>query len=188
MPDFTTQWVYQYLDPETVRLRAYQLHSEGGGCMHAVSRSIIESVAKKLPDPKPEFPYQAMVYGFGGFVGQGTLCGAVNGAIAAISLFTGHDRALLHRVSREVLDWCRANELPQFVPPDGSPDDIPRNVCDSLQCTDMVMFWQRVARGVKPKPSLSERCRRLSADMAGKAAESLNAHLCNADRTTSDSP
>ncbi len=82
-----SQWSYVKLDPDITAGIAYQGHNEGG-CMYGVFKSIVSQLEKKNSESNITFPYHMMKYGSGGVGNYGSVCGALNGAAAAIGTFS----------------------------------------------------------------------------------------------------
>jgi hypothetical protein len=171
-------WRYEALDPTETAEQAYTLISKGGGgCMYAVFAAIVGSLATRLGEPYRSFPLDMMQYGKGGVAGQGSLCGAVNGGAAALGLLAGYGENGL-KLIREVCQWYEQTELPVFTP--RSPADaasMPRSISKSLLCRDSVAAWCAAAGLPASHPQRFERCHRLTADVARKTVELLNARL-----------
>ena len=53
---------------------------------YAAFNAMVNLLRAQLPATFPSFPNEIMVYGHGGVAGWGTICGAINGAAALISL------------------------------------------------------------------------------------------------------
>lgn len=171
-------WNYVPLDTERTAALAYQLHNQGKSCMYGVFSSIVKQLAEKVGEPFRSFPCEMMVYGAGGVAGWGTLCGALNGGAAAISLLIGTaaDRQAL---TDELFLWYQDSQIPTYVPE--SPffkADLPVVKPDSVLCHPSVSAWIKKAKVNFYSKEREERCTRLSADTARKTVELLNrSHL-----------
>jgi hypothetical protein len=164
------------LDSVETGEQAYALFPKGA-CMYAAFASIVGQLAARLGEPYGSFPLDMMQYGKGGIAGQGSLCGAVNGASAALALVAGTDEVGL-KLIRELCQWYEQAELPLFVP--RSPAEAPamqRSTAKSLLCRDSVAAWCAASGLPASHAQRGERCRRLTADVARKAAELLNSRL-----------
>jgi len=84
------EWPYPYatLDPEVVRIKAHTLYYGGKDCCAGVFGGLVEALKDAVGDPWTTFPIEVMLFGRGGGVGWGSICGALNGAAAMISLVT----------------------------------------------------------------------------------------------------
>lgn len=167
-------WPYTALDPEQSAERAYQFHDRMNSCMYGVFASIITQLADKVGEPYLSFPCEMMVYGEGGVAGWGTICGALNGGAAAISLLVRKDaerKALID----ELYSWYQNTNLPSYVPKKPFfTADLPAVKPDSVLCHPSVSTWIKKAKVSFYSKERKERCTRLTADTARKAVELLN--------------
>ena len=62
-----------------------------------------------------QFPFWLAQYGRGGLGGQGSLCGVVNGACAALSLFVS-EKSALDAMIAELCGYYETAQLPLFAP------------------------------------------------------------------------
>lgn len=166
-------WKYHHLDPDEVRRDAYEAMPRGG-CMAAVTHSIVGKLAEQYGDPYASFPFHMMAYGSGGIPGAQSLCGAVNGAAAMIGLFC-QNGALRRKMLQEFTLWCKEAALPVYVPEGESP--LPSAVSGAVECEASLANWVVAVSKDGQRPRRGERCRRLTADIAGKTVELLNEHL-----------
>ena len=169
-------WPYAPLVPDATADRAYGACGLGG-CMYGVFVAIVDQLAEQHGEPYRSFPMDLMRYGAGGLPGQQSLCGAVNGAAAVLALFakTAEDRG---RLTGELCRWYRETNLPHYLPKgagDAAPAQ-PTSVAGSLTCKDSIAGWVKVTGRPADGPERGERCRRLTADVARKTAELLNAN------------
>jgi hypothetical protein len=116
-----------------------------------------------------------MVYGAGGVSNWGSLCGALNGSAAIIGLFV---KSKAHRtaLTNEVFLWYEQSALPVYKP--AKPDldiEIPTSTADSVLCHVSISKWCKVSGHKAFSEARDERCKRLSADVAAKTVEVLNA-------------
>ena len=120
-----------------------------------------------------------MRYGHGGVAGWGTICGTLNGAVAAFGLFTP-DKKTSDRLADGLLQWYRDTSLPKYQPKNSSAIEMPPSVADSVLCHVSTLRWREEAECTDLKsPLRKERCARLTADTAKKAVEILNAYVDN---------
>jgi hypothetical protein len=172
-------WPYKTLDPAETAAQAYALFSSGGGCMYAAFAGIVGQLAARSGEPYRSFPLDMMRYGMGGVAGQGSLCGAVNGAAAALGLFAGGGEDGLKLV-RELCQWHEQAELPIFTPqapPDAANARLARSVAKSLLCKDSIAAWCAASGLPASHPQRGERCHRLTGDVARKTVELLNGRV-----------
>jgi hypothetical protein len=115
------EWKHVKLDPEKVAARANELYPEGS-CMYASFKAICVSMSEAVADNNPslsnalrEFPFHMMKYGHGGMGGQGTLCGAVNGAGAAFGLFS-KEKSTVDALLAELSSFYESAKLPVVKP------------------------------------------------------------------------
>ncbi len=171
-------WPYRVLDPDTVGERAYHGYYKGACCFAAFD-AIVGELQREVGPPYTAFPTAMMVFGEGGVAGVATLCGALNGAAAAIFLTTGgpanEKRAAAYRVIRELFSWYEQEALPNFRP--AKPKfEIRTSVARSPLCHVSVSTWCK-ATGYKAfSPQRGERCAWLAGAVAKHAVELLNAH------------
>jgi len=165
-------WTYAKLDPDVTAERAYNIIFPKG-CMYAVFTSIVGQLAENFGEPYKSFPFDMMAYGAGGIQSWGSLCGALNGATAVISLFAPSDKC--HDLTHELLRWHEKTPLPVYMPKKPRLEmEIPTSIANSELCHISAGNWYRSSGyKLKSKPQ-HERCIRLSADIAKKTVELLN--------------
>ncbi|MEO2068705.1 MAG: C-GCAxxG-C-C family protein [Desulfurobacteriaceae bacterium] len=166
---------YVKLNPEKVAKRAYHYYHKGH-CAYSVFASILDELKEKVGRPYTYIPSELYVYGKGGIVGWGTVCGTLNGACGIISL-TCKDYG---KVIDALFDWYTKTKLPTFVPPGKAA--YPTSVSNSPLCHVSVMKWCKAATNhfgryiAYNSKERSERCARLSASVAYKTVELINAY------------
>ena len=176
-------WKYAVVDPKKVADDAYENYGVGR-CMHTTFRAIVANVADALEEKDPlaareiaSFPFHMMRYGSSGANGFGTLCGAVNAAMAAVGLFVSDSdarKAILNEIGR----YYERTMLPVYVPKDADPSEsYPQTIANSLLCHISSGKWVELAQVKSNSPERTERCSRLSADLARKTVELLNANF-----------
>ncbi len=159
--------------PDKTAARAYQLYPDGS-CMHAVVKSIVTLVSEKEPSAVPPIFFDMFKYGHGGCGGWGTLCGGCNGGAAIIGLFY-QDNKVRDSLIGQLFRWYESAELPQFVPAAEESKKFPKARANSPLCHISVDSWC-VEAGKGPfNADRKERCRRMTADVAKKVVELLNA-------------
>ena len=133
------EWKPVKLDPKKVAARAYEIYPEGS-CMYAAFTAIATAMAEAAAKVNPalsqalkNFPCQMFKYGHSGLGGQGTLCGAVNGACAIFGLFV-HDKAKLDTLTAELCGYYETTELPIFKPKSSKFEPMPASVSGSVPC------------------------------------------------------
>jgi len=177
-------WPYQPLNPEDVRKRGHQAFYEGD-CMYGAFGAVITALRDKVGTPYDGFPLDMMRYGKGGLSGWGSLCGALNGASAAICLVAGED---FTKLVPELAGWYTQASLPseasnnyaknhQFrVKKYKSDKVLAGSVSGSTLCHASVTNWCKASGYASGSPERAERCARLAGDVAARAVELLNAH------------
>ena len=175
---------YSKLDVETIRKRGHAAFYEGD-CCYGAFEAIVESLAEAVGEPFASFPSDMMRYGKGGMYGYGTLCGALNGAAAAIQLVT--DEPTAAQVITELLNWYATAELPTDTANQYAVDHeflvdelkaegaLHQNVAGNVLCHISVSKWSQEAGFASGSNERKERCARLAGDVAAKAVELLNA-------------
>jgi hypothetical protein len=115
------EWKPVTLNPQEVAASAYEHYSQGG-CMYASFKAICISMARATAHTNPplskaifQFPFRFAQYGRGGLGGQGSLCGVVNGACAALSLFVS-EKSTLDAMIAELCGYYETAQLPLFAP------------------------------------------------------------------------
>ena len=162
-------WPYAELDPEAVRERAYAAYYEAG-CAYGAFEGLIGELRANVGVPYTFMPTHMMEYGKGGVVGWGTICGALNGASAVMSLVTESYGSL----AKELVGWYTRTALPTFQPASPKLDLDTSSVAGSPLCHASVSKWCNEAGYAANAPERAERCARLTADVAGHAATLLN--------------
>lgn len=176
---------YDTLDVEAVRIKAHDdFCTEGKGCSYAAFNAIITKLREQLPSTFPVFPSEVMYYGHGGVAGWGTICGAINGAAAAISLVCDKDASDM--LINELCGWYTQEELPTDISNNyavenayaatKSDEVLTQNACGSVLCHVSVSKWCDASGVAVGDAKRKERCARVSGDCAAKAAELLNTY------------
>lgn len=125
------------------------------------------------PNPYKAIPLGMMRWGSGGVVGFGSLCGTLNGAAAAIGLVCSNADA--KEFINDLMTWYSESYLPVYTPAGGDP--YTQSMANSNLCHASVTNWCLASGFASGSPERSERCARLSADVAGKAIEFLNSGI-----------
>jgi len=179
-------WTYKKLDVETVRKKAHQGYYEGA-CCYGTFNAIISELAKEVGAPYTTFPTQMFKYGEGGVAGWSTLCGSVNGAAAAICLVAGEEA--WEDLINELMAWYEntpfpsdisnkyAQEKAYLVEEMKSDKVLPQSVSKSTLCHVSVSEWCKKSGYKAFSKERSERCGRLSGDVAAFTVDMLNKHF-----------
>jgi hypothetical protein len=143
--------------------------------MYGVFTPIAEMLAEKIGSPWKDFPVDMFRFGAAGVMHWGTLCGAVNGAAAAIFLASKDPVPLID----EVYNWYSQSSLPAYQPvkPKDPKMKIIPSVSGSPLCHISTTKWCEESGYKFFTPERGDRCCRLVADTALKTVELLNAQL-----------
>jgi hypothetical protein len=178
---FPWPWPYVKLDPEDLRKRAHKGYYDGGCCYGAFA-AVVAALAEKVGEPFTLMPPQMMYFGGGGGAGWGTLCGALNGAAAAINLVV--DRTNANAIVSELFGWYTTVKFPSDASNDLAVRHaflVNRNDKALLQtvpttplCHSSVSAWCTEAFVKTTAPERAERCARLTGDVIAQTVEYLN--------------
>ena len=190
----TFSWPYPYatLDPEVVRVKAHTLYWNGKDCCAGCFGGIVEALKESVGDPWTNFPIEVMLFGRGGGVGWGSICGALNGAAALVSLVT--EKAPSAALINEIWGFSTTENLPSDAANAATyvvqnyTGEMPQNISGSPLCHASVSQWCMVADKKVSDIERKERCARLTGDIAAKAAEVLNAHFASTFASTFTDP
>ncbi|MCD6188549.1 MAG: C_GCAxxG_C_C family protein, partial [Desulfuromusa sp.] len=143
---------------------------------------ILEGKHKGEPHPQV-----LMQHGVGGVMDFGSLCGAPNGAAAAINCAVPYKEAkgivqrLLRYYETEAFPNKKSNEYAVndefLVPKYKSQKSLPRSSSHSVLCHVSVGKWCEKSGYASGSKERSERCARVTADTAAMAVILLNAHM-----------
>jgi hypothetical protein len=169
-------WTYKKLDPVAVAETAY-LEYYKGACCYGVFESIIGALRKEVGAPYTYIPTQMMVYGEGGVAGIATLCGALNGAAAAIFLLAGGfekpAREPAFDMMKDLFAWYEQTALPDFRP-QKPKFEITKSVSRSTLCHASVSTWCKASKFKAFSNERSERCGWITGAVAKFTVEMLN--------------
>ena len=137
-------WPYKKLDPDLAAERAFKGYFSNR-CMFGAFDAIIGELADKYGEPYSSFPSEMMVYGAGGVAKWGSLCGALNGAAAAIQLVSANPKKLIS----ELYGWSEQTALPNVklnihaAKSDYYPSSTPvqSSVSGSVLCHIIMSKW-----------------------------------------------
>lgn len=170
-PPIEFPWLYVNLDPEVSAEISYKGY-EVGRCMYGTFLGIIGKLAEEKGPPYNTFPFLMMKFGKGGVADWATLCGALNGAAAAIYLVSNKPEPIVD----ELFGWFQQGKLPIYQPKDSKLEIVP-SVARSTLCHVSVSRWCKVSKFKAFSKEREERCARLTADVTKKTAELLNQQL-----------
>lgn len=177
-------WAYTPLDVEYVRKMGHKSFY-AGACCYGAFNAIVGALAEVAGDPFDKVATDMMRFGHGGVAGFGSLCGALNGASAAIGLVS--DKPTQDLLIRELLSWYAATPLPTdianqyaqnheyFVEELKTDEWLPASIAQGELCHLSVTHWCLNAGFNESDIQRVERCARLTGDVAAKAVELLNA-------------
>ncbi len=172
VPDWP--WAYTRLDVEAVKNRAYAAYFESG-CAYGAFEGIMGELRENVGFPFTSVPSKMMIFGKGGALGWGATCGALNGALAAVNLVTSD----YGNVGGEIIGEYTETAYPSWKPAETVKTDIdlPTSVSGSPLCHVSVTNWCVESGYASGSNERKERCGRLTGEVAGRAAEMLNALL-----------
>lgn len=174
-------WPYKPLDPEKARKLAHQGYYKAS-CSYGVFNSLVTCMRDAVGFPYTMIPTRMLAYGEGGVSGWCTLCGALNGACAAINLCSENEKELCD----ELLKWYVQHPFPSKVSNDmavnhqflvdkyKSDKALPQSLTGSPLCHVTVTRWCKEHGFASGSSERSERCARISADVAAYTVELLN--------------
>ncbi len=182
------EWPFKYvkLDTEVVRKKAHLGYYEAQ-CCYGAFWSILSELQDKVGHPFTQIPANMMYFGASGVAGWSTLCGALTGAFAAINLVV--DNEVTKSMTHELLGWYSEVPFPsavsnqyavnhEFLVEEYKSDkELASSVAKSPLCHTSVTKWCKAAELPSGSKERSERCGRLSGDVAAKAVEMLNLQL-----------
>lgn len=172
-------WTPHKLDPAVCADVAYAGYwHKGYGCGYGAFYSIVGLMGEKYGAPYNQFPFTLLEANKGGISDWGTICGALYGAVATFSLFWG--RKECKPMVDELHLWYETTALPVYNPGDkaqGFKGDLPSNAAGSVLCHISVSKWAYANKIEATSKQRSERCGRLTADVAYKAVEIMNAKI-----------
>jgi len=175
-------WPYTKLEPEQGRILGHAYYFQGG-CGFAGFAGILKQLQEKLGEPFTRIPAEMFGFAGGGVKGWGTICGALNGAAAAVSLVC--DSKSSGPVINELIGWYTETLLPTdtsnlYAVSDkytvkSDIEELPQNKSGSPLCHISLSGWSAFSGYSVGSPEQLERCSRLSGDVVAKATALLNA-------------
>ena len=177
-------WKYLPIDPQKAADDSYDLFKDGA-CHYSSFRAIVTSVANALLAAGNEkdamlaknylaFPFYMMVYGQAGLAYHGSLCGAINGCAAALSLFVPN-REDKFAMIQDLAVYYEETPMPIYVPKiDHYPDKMPPNAAKSVLCHLSLDKWIKNSKTTLEGYTRVERCIRVTSDMVIRTVNLLN--------------
>lgn len=164
-------WPYSTLDPIKASKLGYDGYYEGECCYGAAS-AILNMLAEKFENNYINFPKHMFYYGRGGAAGWGTLCGALNGASAVINLIVGEEYKPL---VNELIGWYTLENFPSNEHDSYSKfQNQAQSIANSPLCHISVTKWCKKAGVKEGSKERSDRCAKVTGDVAKKAVLILN--------------
>ena len=146
------------------------------GCMYAAFTGPVVKAADTLGAPYSNFPFEMMHYGAGGGELWGSLCGALNGGLAALAIFVS-DTGLRRQMANQLMTWYEQTKQPVWnpvTPLKDVPVKLPKSKANSPLCHISVGRWVQKS-GYDPfSKERADRCGRLAASVAEFVAMTLN--------------
>ena len=193
------------LDVAAVKAAAYNAYYNGG-CCHGAYSALLGAFQASVGAPFDQLPLDFGKFGGGGVGGYGSICGAVLGSQLIVNMVvedppppSGSTTSpnIRNAMIVELMRWYETFEFPEYVPTTrnakefnasgvaltvlnfDTPPESMRIAPGAHLCHASVTGWC-TAQGVAANgPDKLARCARLTADVAGKAAELLNAYLAS---------
>ncbi len=149
----------------------------GLGCCHGAFKGLVSPVIAEMGAPYNTFPVEIMRAGKSGVADAGSLCGALLGAAYAFHLF--FEPKVADDMQKELHRWYGQTLLPQYVPAASNFKDykVPQTKAILPECHASIDVWIKTTGFSKETDERRERCGRLTADVAIKAANIWNAQL-----------
>ncbi len=166
-------FTYAKLDPDATADRGYASFKTMGGCCIGVADAILGQLADVVGAPYTGIPMDMFVNGAAGY-GAGSLCGSLGGAAAAIGIVL--PAADSKTVLAELFSWYRGEEFPVYE--GGDVVHEVHTTSNSVNCLDSVgTFMSAAGITEMSDPLRIDRCACVTADVAKKTVELLNAHF-----------
>jgi len=159
-------------------LIAYDGYKEKGlGCCHGAFKGLVSTIIAEMGAPYNMFPVEIMRAGKSGVADSGSLCGALLGAAYAFHLF--FEAKTADEMQKELHRWYGQTMLPKYIPVASNFKDyeVPRTKAVLPECHSSIDTWIQATGFAKETDERRERCGRLTADVAIKAAIIWNAQL-----------
>lgn len=176
-------WPYATLDPEAVRVLGHDNYWSGNGCSYATFHAIVSALRTAVGSPYTDLPTEIMIFGHGGGVGWGTLCGALIGASAAMQLVCTKSEA--DTLISELIGLYTQTDFPSTTSNNYAQNHtfnhttydmlLSPNQSNSPLCHVSATKWTEATSFPIGSSERKERCARLSGDVAAMAAQILNA-------------
>jgi hypothetical protein len=146
------------------------------GCMYGTFTGVVKAVADNLGAPYSQFPFEMMHYGAGGGELWGSLCGTLNGGLAALAFFVS-DTTLRRQMASQMMNWYESVKQPVWQPKKplrDVPNKLPKSKSESTMCHTSISRWVARSGFDAFGPERADRCGRLAASVAWFVANLLN--------------
>ncbi|MFZ5943098.1 MAG: C-GCAxxG-C-C family protein [Bacillota bacterium] len=168
---------YVQLDVEKAKELGYWGYMSSQ-CSYGAFDAVIAQLREKVGAPYTSIPSDIMKWGGTGGASWATLCGALIGASTAINTVVGKDA---NKIIDELYKWYTTFPFPEYMPPKGkagkAEGKLVTSACGSVLCHVSVSDWCAASKYRAEGKERSERCGRLTADVAGKTVQMLNAYF-----------
>ena len=161
-------WPYEKIKPKEAAERTYKGYYEAQ-CMYGVFWGVIGELAERRGAPYNTFPVKMLKYGAGGVAVWGSLCGALNGAAAAIYLVSPDPEPVVE----ELFGWHQEVKLPDYRP-QKAKYSIVKSVARSELCHVSISNWIKISGLQLTSKERSERCAQITASVSRYTAKLLN--------------
>jgi len=172
-------WPYEKLDPTVTAEIAYSEWYRAY-CGVGVINSIFSQLREKVGEPYKSFPVDAFLFLEGGVSGWGTVCGANAGANIVTNAIlgpriAGSETGMM--MGSEIMQWYTEAMMPIFLPQQPKVRDelIPKTAAGSPLCHISVGRWMAEADKSLGSAERKDRCARVTASVAYRTVELLNA-------------
>lgn len=170
------------IEISAIKQSAYNYYYDNGGCMSGTGKALVVAIMGKLSGDDlakwETFPQDLFTYGGGGVNSWGTICGALHGAAFVISAVAPTGTRATNLID-DLFQWYCGNPFPStdhdgYLRSTGTPNQ-PTSICNSPLCHASVSKWCTTYGKKVGSYDKKDRCAKLAGDVAGKAAELLNA-------------
>jgi hypothetical protein len=161
-------FTYVKLDPQATIERGYKSYYSFGGCGMGAFDALAGQLAEAVGYPYTQFPAELLSNASGGY-GVGSLCGSLGGAALAIAMACAPADA--KKITGELMAWYREHPFPAYQPEFKNPT----SVSGPVNCLDSSGKFMEAAGVNMASDERKARCAAVTGEVAGKAAELLNA-------------
>jgi hypothetical protein len=190
------------LDAPAIQEAAYHGYyapAPAGGCGHGAWSALLADLAR-AGNPFDQLPVLFGQFGGGGVAGYGSICGAVLGGVLIVNSVVANGTARSNMLTT-LMRWYETHEFPAYTPVAVDPAEtsatkvlnwgsesekppVTKVAPGSHLCHASVSGWCAaqspvVNAGGANQPDKKARCARVTADVAGKVAEMMNAYLAS---------